>query len=111
MPKAKRTKLVTIDEAVPCDKQHTKCCGDCPWARDSLKGWLGGESIENWLAEAHGEGQIPCHTLKGPQCAGAAIYRANVAKLCRDKANLKLPPDRDRVFATPTEFREHHERD
>jgi len=60
------------------------------------------------MLAAHGEERIECHTLLGAQCAGAAIYRANVAKRPRDKGVLLLERDRRTVFATPTEFMEHH---
>jgi hypothetical protein len=73
-----------------------------------MEGWLGSMSVEAWLAAAHGEARIDCHTLKGPQCAGAAIYRANVGKLPRDRDLLRLPSDRVTVFATRPEFVEYH---
>lgn len=105
-----RKRLVTIDEAVPAQGQHKKPCSDCPWSRDSLPGWLGGETVEAWLAEAHSDNEIPCHTLKGAQCAGSAIYRRNVLKTPRDAGVLRLEADRELVFATPSEFKEHHEK-
>lgn len=89
-------------------KQHSKPCSDCPWARKALEGWLGGTSIDEWLAEAHGEARIDCHVLLGPQCAGAAIYRANVLKRPRNPDILRLPADTALVFAGPHEFRAHH---
>ncbi len=104
----KRRQLVTIDEAVKATGQHKRPCSDCPWARSALPGWLGSLTREEWIAAAHGEAVIECHTLLGAQCAGAAIYRANVAKSVRDPDAFKLEPDTTRVFATPTEFREHH---
>jgi len=61
-------------------------------------------------AKAHGETKFECHTLIGAQCAGSAIYRANVVKRCRDKDILALPANRELVFATPVEFLEHHKR-
>ena len=106
----KRLQLVSADQAVEANGRHTKPCGDCPWARASLPGWLGGPSADDWLKEAHGDHPIPCHTLRGAQCAGAATYRRNVAKIPRDKECLRLEANRDLVFATPTEFRRHHER-
>lgn len=107
----KRLQCISADEAEVSFTQHKKPCSDCPWARRSLKGWLGGLSAEEWLREAHGEARIDCHTKIGPHCAGAAIYRANMAKKPRNKEALVLPADRETVFATPMEFREHHERE
>lgn len=103
-------KLVSSDEATLTKKQHRRPCSDCPWSRLALPGWLGGSTVEQWIAEAHGETRINCHTLKGPQCAGSAIYRANVCKLPRDPEILRIKADRETVFATPKEFKEHHER-
>lgn len=100
--------LITNDEAVPASEQHKKACSDCPWARASLAGWLGALSADQWLMEAHGEANIDCHVLTGVQCAGAAIYRANIAKLPRDPELLRLQPDREKVFASPSEFLAHH---
>lgn len=104
---AKR-RLISSDEAVPAKGQHTAPCSDCPWSRDSLKGWLGGETPENWVAEAHGDHPVPCHTLTGAQCAGIAIYRANVLKRPRNPETLVLDKDKAAVFATPMEFLAHH---
>lgn len=105
----KRKQLLTTEDAKPATSQHKKPCSDCPWSRASLKGWLGGESVGNWLREAHSDNEIPCHVHTGAQCAGSAIYRRNVLKSPRDKRVLTLPPDKQSVFATPTEFRQHHE--
>lgn len=104
----RKRQLVSSEEAVPCSAQIDKPCSDCPWARTALPGWLGSMTSEEWIQAAHDETRIDCHTLVGPQCAGAAIYRANVCKNVRDPSLLKLPKDRDSVFASPTEFKEHH---
>lgn len=103
-----RRQLISSDEAAEAKGQHEKPCSDCPWARAALHGWLGGLSVDEWLAAAHGEANIECHALQGAQCAGAAIYRANMCKLPRDPDILRLPANRASVFATPMEFREHH---
>jgi hypothetical protein len=100
--------LVAGTEAVPAAAQHVRPCGDCPWRRDALPGWLGSLSARDWLAAAHGEATADCHTLAGPQCAGLAIYRANVLKRPRNPAALTLPADREAVFARPDEFLNHH---
>lgn len=103
-----RKQCVSGDEARVATKQHRSPCGDCPWRRKSLPGWLGSASTEQWLAEAHGEARIDCHTLTGVQCAGAAIYRSNVMKLPRDRKLLKIAANRVLVFSGPGEFRKHH---
>jgi len=49
---------MTLPQATP------RPCNDCPWRRKSCAGWLGPFGIK--------------------QCAGAAVYRANVCKSPRD---------------------------
>lgn len=102
-----KRKLIASDEAVEATCQHTSPCSDCPWARDALPGWLGANTPEEWLQFAHRDVVIPCHVLNGAQCAGAAIYRANVLKIPVEP-NLQLPKDKGKVFATPNEFLQHH---
>lgn len=102
-------RCISSDEAVEAKGQHKKPCQDCPWARKSLAGWLGGSSADDWLREAHGDHEIPCHVLKGAQCAGSAIYRRNVSKLSLNAGVLRLDADKELVFANPTEFKRHHE--
>jgi hypothetical protein len=101
--------LIVSDEAPSSNVQHTRPCTDCPFARTALPGWLGSGSPQEWLVILHGEERIDCHAIQGPQCAGAAIYRANVCKRPRDKTLLGLPADRGLVFAGPGEFLRHHE--
>ena len=103
-----RRRLVSSEEAVPAKVQHTQPCGDCPMARASLPGWLGGATAEGYVRLAHSDHLVDCHTLKHTQCAGMAIYRRNVCKRV-DEPGLRLPADRELVFATPMEFLAHHE--
>lgn len=103
-----RKQLLSSDDAVTAKCQHTSPCSDCPWARTALPGWLGTMTEEEWLQTAHGDGVIECHVFAGAQCAGAAIYRANVFKRPRQEEALTLPADREKVFRSPTEFVEHH---
>lgn len=105
----KRRQLISSDDAVPVSGNLKKPCTDCPWARTALPGWTGSLTPEEWVAAAHGEARIECHVFEGSQCAGAAIYRANVVKTCRDPTVPRLPADRVAVFALPKEFIEHHE--
>ena len=110
----KSGKLITANEAKVTPKQHTSPCSDCPWRRDSVPGWLGSMTSDEWLALAHGEGQADCHTTVRPDggahaCAGLAIYRANVCKAPRDPNVMRLPADRVKVFSF-NEFKKHHDR-
>ena len=106
--RTKRRYLITSDEAVETRGQTKRPCSDCPWARASLPAWLGTATKEEWIQIAHGEYKVECHTRKDNQCAGLAIYRANVAKSVRDPSVLVLPPDEKAVFSTPMEFLDHH---
>jgi hypothetical protein len=98
-------------EARCTKQQHTAPCGDCPWARKSIKGWLGPYSVEEWKLIAHRDVIVDCHTRKESkdkhwQCAGMAIYRANVVKRC-DPPLLSLPKNETLVFSWG-EFEAHH---
>lgn len=106
----KKHRITSSREAVPAKGQHTMPCIDCPWERSAIPGWLGGGSVEEWLECAHSDELVDCHALTGAQCAGIAIYRANVAKVPRTAAVLRLPANPKTVFAIPDEFRSHHER-
>lgn len=100
-------KLISSDEAYQGKCQHIKPCSDCPWRRDAINGWLGGNTVDEWVKFAHSDVIIPCHVIDNQQCAGAAIYRRNVAKLAWPP-NIKLEADRETVFASPMEFIKHH---
>lgn len=102
-------KMMTYEDAIDATFQHTEPCSDCPWDRSALPGWLGSLTADEWLQAAHGETLLGCHTMAGAQCAGGAIYRANLCKIPRDPSLLRLPSDRETVFDSPREFREHHE--
>lgn len=90
-------------------QQHITPCHDCPWRRIAPKGWLGSEQTpEEWIETAHSDATAECHTRAPHRCAGLAIYRANVFKSVRDPDEMRLPADRERVFASPAEFIAHH---
>lgn len=94
-------------EAKKTKTQHKSPCHDCPWRRNAIPGWLGSMTVEQWITAAHGESMIDCHTTD-KQCAGAAIFRANICKSTRSPAIIKLPPDRATVFSWDNEFAAHH---
>lgn len=102
-------KLLTYHDAKPRKTQHKHPCSDCPFRRDAIPGWLAGESPEWWMQLAHGEGSSECHT-SDKQCAGLAVYRANVCKSPRDESALRLPKDPIVVFSSRQEFITHHNR-
>jgi hypothetical protein len=100
-------KLISSAEGGKSNKQHTQPCSDCPMRRDALPGWLGGSTPDEYVRLAHSDHPVNCHVITNQQCAGMAIYRANVVKRC-DPPNLVLPKDTVKVFGFPTEFLEHH---
>jgi hypothetical protein len=106
----KRRVLVSADEATASQRQHKKPCSDCPWRRDALPGWLGPFNAQNWARIASTDALIECHVFVGPQCAGAAIIRANMCKLPRDPDVLRLPADRVKVFSNTREFIDYHQK-
>lgn len=106
-PLARR--LVTHEDAVPMKTQHRKPCADCPFARTAMKGWLGlPQKPEAWTEFAHGEMFMQCHCTTNMQCAGAAIFRANVCKVPKDARHLQCEPNTELVFADDKEFIQHH---
>ncbi len=110
---ARRKQLLTAADAIKTKRQHVSPCSDCPFARSALAGWLAGWSVWRWLNVAHGNGRMECHTRKqcngeAWQCAGASIFRANVCKSVAEPL-LRLPQNKNRVFAWDTDFASHHE--
>lgn len=102
--------------------QHIKACKSCPFSRQCEPGELGGSPVETYIGQSMGPFFLPCHACAGykgneqtlddglPQCAGAAIFRANIG---RDEvmpgALLKLFAGSDvNVFASMQEFIKHH---
>lgn len=102
-------------------------CSECPWRTESLRGYLGPLSAEEWTEVARSEEPIACHrTLPGGknpwthpatrQCRGAAAYRQNTCKMPRnpdDAANTtrhdpRTPDIRETVFRNARAFEAHH---
>jgi len=99
-------------------------CNECPFNPKSVLGPTahGAFDPEQVLAQAYGPFVLPCH--KDPayqgketdvsetlQCAGAAVFRSNVAADMQwelPAALLKLPADQQQVFSTAAEFMAYH---
>lgn len=103
-------------------KDRKKPCKECPFRRDNtLEGSNpGGSSPFVYVGQSEGPFWLPCHMEKEydgketdpskvNQCAGAAIYRANigVAEKMPDQM-LSLPEDKETVFASHAEFVAHY---
>lgn len=64
-----------------------KPCKDCPFRKDSLKGWLGKERASEVANYANNDKTFPCHkTTRGKesseqQCAGALLLSKKQGKL------------------------------
>lgn len=96
-------------------------CPACPWLRTAAAGWLGPYTADEWLRLAHSDSPIACHTtitVSGQwdtpglkQCAGAAIFRANVLKSPRYPKVARAEQNTDKVFGTDAQFRAHHNRE
>lgn len=96
-------------------------CAECPWRKDSMKGWLGNSTSVEFLQLSESEARMPCHmhvdyekdnwrdqAASAPQCAGRAIHFANRGKLAQNPELIKMKPDFEKVFSNPQDFINHH---
>lgn len=112
---------VPLPSAANCTHVKTPCPA-CPFSRTVKPGALGGSPATTYIGQAQGPFILPCHvhcnfddpqwkskTMETPQCAGAAIFRANlgVDSTLPDMVH-KLPPNHKYVFSTHAEFLSHH---
>ena len=87
-----------------------KPCKDCPFRKDTLKGWLGEERMKDILASD----SFVCHKNTNLQCAGHMLINGdsnsfvNWAK--RVGAELQLT-GRELVFDSHVKCIEHHKRE
>lgn len=113
--------------------KHKIPCNDCPFRRDSMRGFLGGTKLADWLTAWSSENKFPCHktvnqvlvdtdnpigdyhpALDGASyCAGALIMMRNSAKVPRNindrKAAKSVERDSQTVFSHIGQFKQHHE--
>lgn len=97
-------------------------CGACPFSRKCEPGALGGSPMSTYLGQALGPFYLPCHKTvdfsnpdwkreitKPEQCAGAAIFRANIGvdRMMPDALH-RLPANRELVFGSFEEMAAHH---
>lgn len=92
---------------VPCVK---KPCKDCPYRKDSLKGWLGKERMTELLKKD----SFVCHKNTSLQCAGHMIIKqdnnafVSLAKRCGADLEMK---GQELVFDTEQQCIDHHTND
>lgn len=89
-------------------QQHKKPCRECPFSRKSEPGDLGFSTPLDFVQMAMSEHKEPCATHQHLQCAGLAIFRANICKDPRDKSILSLRSNHKLVFSDIYEFIDHH---
>lgn len=96
-------------------------CAACPFSKAVKPGALGGSEPETYIGQAHGPFLLPCHkacdfddpdwkvkTIDTPQCAGAAIFRANIGVADKMPPAIHALPPSDAVFTSEAAFLAHH---
>jgi hypothetical protein len=96
---------------------HKTPCAECPWRKDSLKGYLGGNTPEMY-ADSVQNGEAPAchmrdetHPKGGAFCVGALQCMANSATLPKDpepRAAREIVGRSDKVFNFPALFYKYH---
>lgn len=84
-----------------------KPCRDCPFRKDTTKGWLGAERMRSILATD----RFVCHKKQHLQCAGHMLIKGDNNAFVRlaNRLNIELPlTGRDYVFETESACIEHH---
>lgn len=107
----------------PEENTNRKPCKECPFARHVQPAVAGLGDPCRYVGQAVGPFWLPCHEAPGyeenkfapdnveriPQCAGAAIYRANVGVLHKfSAAFLHAEKNTELVFASHAELLAHH---
>lgn len=94
-------------------------CVECPVARASVPGQLGGYTAEQYLYILHSYADIACHLSPGfpkklatqRSCTGVAMYRANCGVKAGGHAAEAIEhigENTELSFANQSEFRTHH---
>ena len=96
-------------------------CKECPLARTSEPGALGGYSPMQYVDVILGVADLACHMSKGfdekqpnlqRSCTGLAMIRANIGGYEGARNSMDavehVGPNRDLVFSTAIEFLVHH---
>lgn len=84
-----------------------KPCGDCPFRKDALQGWLGSDQVAGILAAD----SFVCHKKRDMQCAGHMLINGNDNAFVRlaQRLNISLNlSGRDQIFESKAACIEHH---
>ena len=98
-------------------------CKECPFRKDSIRGWLSDYTIDQLHNLVMSEIQFPCHMQMGdedikfedadqyPVCEGSIKYMKKSAKMPRNPVLLKMVQEapKDENILSATEFRKHHD--
>ncbi len=85
-----------------------KPCAQCPFRKDTLKGWLGGERMSEILAQD----SFVCHKKQYLQCAGHMLINGNDNGFVRLANRLGIELElsgKEMVFETLEDCVSHHE--
>lgn len=94
-------------------------CGQCPFRKDSIKGYLGGFTLEETLNVAKSESSFECHktreTPNTKECAGRLLFATKTCKSFRDPELEQLRRETKENNSTENilgfDFKEHHQID
>ena len=101
-------------------KKLQKPCNECPFSKTIEPGFTGGSDPSVYIGQGHGSFWLPCHKdcdfddpdwkkdTSVQQCAGAAIYRANIERDHLMPKMLHRLPKSDLAFESPEELYAHH---
>lgn len=100
-------------------------CSQCPFRRNSVRGYLGADDPEHFLSLTMRDATMPCHMdidysdkdwlttqePDAPLCVGALQFQNNFMKLARDPEvarGQRAVGESANVFSNPEEFLVHH---
>lgn len=84
-------------------------CSDCPFRKDTLEGWLGGER----MTEILDADSFVCHKKPSRQCAGHMLLMDGDNAYVQLASRLRIPlgiSGRELVFDTQADCIDHHDK-
>ncbi len=94
-----------------------KPCGECPFRKNSAKGYLGGFTIEETLSVAKSEHEFQCHKTRETdnvrECVGRLLFATKTCKSFKDSELEALRLHAKEHNSTENilgfDFKKHHE--